>query len=108
MTFASAPPAHAAFPPSTTPIPSNANIECGVSKTVIVPLIIGGKEVEEGMFPWLVAMFIVNEYGYAYKCTTNLISNKHVITGVYITYDLYTETYKFHLVMIVEKQMTSS
>ncbi|KAH1000431.1 hypothetical protein HUJ04_000340 [Dendroctonus ponderosae] len=60
---------------------ANQNVECGVSRNVIVPLILGGTEVADGMFPWLAAMFAASGNGYQYKCTGNLVSRKHVITA---------------------------
>ncbi|XP_030755091.1 serine protease gd-like [Sitophilus oryzae] len=55
--------------------------QCGVSRTAIVPLILGGDDITDGMFPWLAAMFVAKGLGFEYKCTANLISNKHVITA---------------------------
>ncbi|XP_050302885.1 serine protease gd-like [Anthonomus grandis grandis] len=55
--------------------------ECGVSKIKHIPLIVGGKEVSDGMFPWLAAMFTSSGNGYEYKCVANLISDRHVITA---------------------------
>ncbi|KAF7271765.1 hypothetical protein GWI33_015406 [Rhynchophorus ferrugineus] len=55
--------------------------DCGVAKPFFVPLILGGDDISDGMFPWLAAMFVVKGLGYDYKCTGNLISSKHVMTA---------------------------
>ncbi|XP_060533352.1 transmembrane protease serine 9-like isoform X2 [Cylas formicarius] len=55
--------------------------ECGIASTAIVPLVLGGEELSDGVFPWLVAMFVVKGNGYEYKCTANLISDRHVVTA---------------------------
>lgn len=52
--------------------------ECGVFAQ---ELVVGGKQISKGQFPWLVALFQQVQNSYMYRCTGNLISNKHVLTG---------------------------
>lgn len=63
---------------------TSSGFQCGVS-SLAVPLVLGGTEVSEGQFPWLCALFAYNTQtnSYDYKCTANLISDRHVITGSY-------------------------
>ncbi|KAJ8921253.1 hypothetical protein NQ315_013725 [Exocentrus adspersus] len=70
----------------TVPItnPSNDNNEqCGVANNLILPLITGGVETQEGQYPWLAALFSYNrdKNSYDYRCAANLISNQHVVTA---------------------------
>ncbi|KAF5281672.1 hypothetical protein FQR65_LT14602 [Abscondita terminalis] len=58
--------------------------ECGVSEDTQA-LIVHGKPTSEGQYPWLVAMFHLQDNGeYKFKCAGNLISNKHVISGKFL------------------------
>lgn len=61
--------------------PSNKTPQCGVARSLVTPLIVGGETAADGHFPWLVAMFTATDTGYQYKCTANLVSNRHVVTG---------------------------
>lgn len=60
--------------------PSNQTPQCGVARSLVTPLIVGGETAADGHFPWLVAMFTATDTGYQYKCTANLVSNRHVVT----------------------------
>lgn len=60
---------------------SNETPQCGVARNLVTPLIVGGETAADGHFPWLAAMFTATDTGYQYKCTANLVSNRHVITG---------------------------
>ncbi|KAJ8958023.1 hypothetical protein NQ318_002027 [Aromia moschata] len=56
--------------------------QCGTVNNLL-PLIFGGTETEEGQYPWLAALFAynTNKNIYEYKCTANLVSDKHVVTA---------------------------
>ncbi|KAL1501363.1 hypothetical protein ABEB36_006695 [Hypothenemus hampei] len=63
------------------PISNQNPIQCGTSNNIFVPLILGGRDIDDGTYPWLTAMFTATGNGYRYKCTANLISRNHVITA---------------------------
>nr|XP_023020669.1 serine protease gd-like isoform X2 [Leptinotarsa decemlineata] len=69
-------------PVTQAPIKTNKDFQCGISNSLVVPLILGGSNVEEGEYPWLTALFALSGDGnYEYKCSATLISEKHVITA---------------------------
>lgn len=54
--------------------------DCGQSGNV-QPLVVNGKATSEGEFPWLVALMYRKGFNYEFRCTANLISDRHIITG---------------------------
>lgn len=60
---------------------SNSETDCGnVEDTQ--SLLVHASPTTEGQYPWLIAMFHLQETGdYKFKCAGNLVSQKHVITG---------------------------
>lgn len=64
--------------------PISSSIECG-KPLVSIDLVVRGKSVVRGAFPWLVAMFTGTSSGPSldYRCCGNLVSSKHIITGNY-------------------------
>ncbi|KAG5875933.1 hypothetical protein JTB14_036466 [Gonioctena quinquepunctata] len=68
-------------PVTQAPI-KNEDYKCGISNDLVVPLILGGTNAEVGQYPWLTAIFALDNHGnYDYKCSGTLISQKHVITA---------------------------
>lgn len=62
---------------------------CGKRQGFVPPdtltaLIIGGKPVEIGEYPWMVAMFTLERRKSSFFCGGNLISDTHVITGMIV------------------------
>ncbi|XP_045466369.1 serine protease gd-like isoform X1 [Harmonia axyridis] len=55
---------------------------CGLP-VIINSLILHGKAVSRGAYPWLVAIFHTSDVGLSYKCTGVLISKKHVVTAAH-------------------------
>lgn len=54
--------------------------DCGQSSDV-QPLVVNGQLTNEGEFPWLVALMYRKGFNYEFRCTANLISDRHIITG---------------------------
>lgn len=54
--------------------------ECGQSNDV-QPLVVNGQSTAEGEFPWLVALMYRKGFNYEFRCTANLVSDRHIITG---------------------------
>lgn len=56
---------------------------CGTT-ALIKPLIVSGSASQRGNYPWLAAVFVQTDLGISFMCGGNLISKKHVLTGIYI------------------------
>lgn len=54
--------------------------ECGQISDA-QPLVVNGQATSEGEFPWLVALMYRKGFNYEFRCTANLISDQHIITG---------------------------
>ena len=68
------------------------NRNCGLSGNANLSIDIrfgGGDKIYPGQWPWLVAIFYdskINSKGkFEFRCIGNLISNKHIITGILIS-----------------------
>ncbi|XP_057652014.1 serine protease gd-like [Diorhabda carinulata] len=77
---------NSAFMFTSPNIISDDGYKCGLPgdqlpNNAVVPLILGASESNIGQFPWLVALFMNAGSKYDYKCSANLISEKHVITA---------------------------
>lgn len=73
--------------PKVTTTIANRNseeTECGQSLTNIQHLVIGGQNVREGQFPWLVALMYRQNSNYKYRCAGTLVSDRHIITGKFL------------------------
>ncbi|KAF5280734.1 hypothetical protein FQA39_LY18017 [Lamprigera yunnana] len=70
----------------TTSLSSNRifdKLECGVAEDTQA-LVVHGTATSEGQYPWLVALFHLQQSGeYKFKCAGNLISNKLVMTAAH-------------------------
>lgn len=60
---------------------------CGIAKNSN-PLVARGKKTYPGEWPWLVAIFFA-EVDLEYQCVGNLVSRKHIITGIIIKYNFF-------------------
>ncbi|XP_031330602.1 serine protease gd-like [Photinus pyralis] len=59
------------------------NVECGIAEDT-QSLVVHGKATSEGQYPWLVAMFHLQENSmYKFRCGGNLITNSHVLTAAH-------------------------
>lgn len=70
--------------PSTEQVPSEFTANCGEVDTHLA-LIKFGRPINNGEFPWLVAMFYYENKikQYTFRCASTLVSKKFVITGEY-------------------------
>lgn len=68
---------HSAIASSTT---QDVSQMCGEPPKAIVQLIVNGEPA--GPQPWLVSLYEGTRLNYEYFCAGNLITNKHVITGM--------------------------
>ena len=66
--------------PKPKPQPTGTAEKCGVISGS-QHLIIGGEKAESGDVPWLTAIMYKQESTYNFKCTGNLITRQHVVTG---------------------------
>lgn len=69
-------------PPAFNFVPSNGEfMECGLAEDV-TPLVVHGKPTKSGQYPWLTAIFHLEEDGsYKFRCAGSLLSKRHIITG---------------------------
>lgn len=66
-------------------LPNENNVECGLPspKYSITPLIVGGKTIPRGTWPWLAAVYINKVTGLTFNCGGNLVSSKVVVTAAH-------------------------
>ncbi|XP_063924332.1 proclotting enzyme-like isoform X2 [Zophobas morio] len=76
------PPKQTTRPPVSKPQPPSSNNQCGIP-VVANLLVVNGKSVPRGAFPWLTAMFVSTGTGVEYKCAGSLVSTRHVITAAH-------------------------
>lgn len=69
--------------------------ECGQS-SVVQPLVVNGQATNEGEFPWLTALMYRKGFNYEFRCTANLVSDRHIITGNKFQYSLHWMTLTIH------------
>lgn len=53
---------------------------CG-RPVIMNPLVAHGDPTSRGAFPWLVAIFVLNNTVPKFRCSGSLVSGKHVVTG---------------------------
>lgn len=62
--------------------------ECGLSRTMVNPLVIRGSPTEKGDWPWQVAIFrkdlVDGSLSIKFICGGTLISRMHIITGQFL------------------------
>ncbi|KAF2879273.1 hypothetical protein ILUMI_26891, partial [Ignelater luminosus] len=72
-------------PPTTLNIPTTSipsAEQCGGSSVTIQNRIAHGDTIEEGEFPWMVALtYHFQDSKYKYRCAGSLVTNRHVITA---------------------------
>ncbi|KAK4877774.1 hypothetical protein RN001_010280 [Aquatica leii] len=83
--------------------------ECGVTEDTQA-LIVHGKPTTEGQYPWLVAMFHLQENGeYKFKCAGSLISEKHVISAAHcVRKDRYVNIPLENIILVLGKHNIKS
>ncbi|XP_054281031.1 serine protease gd-like [Macrosteles quadrilineatus] len=73
---------HITFPQENiTPTPYNLepNEQCGQAIEPN-PLVVGGRSLRHGEWPWLVAIFVLNSLGLEFHCSGTIITKKFVLT----------------------------
>lgn len=61
--------------------PSNPYGECGLAEDT-TPLVVHGKPTRSGQYPWLTAIFhLEQDAQYKFRCAGSLVSQTHIITG---------------------------
>lgn len=62
---------------------SRVNQICGTAVFIPRPLVVGGEAIAKGSWPWLVAVYINDAKGLAFKCGGNLVTSRTVITAAH-------------------------
>lgn len=57
--------------------------ECGRA-VAANPLVVGGRPLQRGQWPWLAAVFILKSLGLEFHCSGTIITRKFVLTGKYL------------------------
>ena len=70
-------------PVTTRPPKLTVEESCGLAND-IQTLVLKGDKTVDNEYPWLAAMFHRQGVSYTFQCTSNLITNRHVITGNYL------------------------
>ncbi|XP_046682181.1 serine protease gd-like isoform X3 [Homalodisca vitripennis] len=53
--------------------------ECGIAVTAN-PLVLGGRLIKRGEWPWLAAVFVVNSLGLEFHCSGSIITRSYILT----------------------------
>ncbi|XP_055678844.1 serine protease gd-like [Lutzomyia longipalpis] len=78
-------------------------VGCGKVDTanIYVPLILEGKTIERGQWPWLVSVYSYSNLRLGFQCGATLISNKLVVTAAHCFFDDYNRRVKPDDVLII-------
>lgn len=67
--------------PFNNRVPDPVVADCGLAEDT-TPLVVHGKPTRSGQYPWLTAIFHLEEDGaYKFRCAGSLVTQKHVVTG---------------------------
>ncbi|XP_046682180.1 serine protease gd-like isoform X2 [Homalodisca vitripennis] len=59
--------------------PQDPGGECGIAVTAN-PLVLGGRLIKRGEWPWLAAVFVVNSLGLEFHCSGSIITRSYILT----------------------------
>ncbi|XP_055695262.1 serine protease gd-like isoform X2 [Lutzomyia longipalpis] len=68
---------------------------------IYVPLVLEGKTIERGTWPWLVSVYSYSNLKLGFKCGATLISDKLVVTAAHCFFDIYNRQVKTDDVLVI-------
>lgn len=72
---------------------------CGRQEQQLSPLIYGGRKIQRGDWPWLVAVYLNRPRGLKFNCGGSVISTKAIITAAHCLQST-TRTYQTHEIIV--------